>query len=166
VIAVGDIGIDSPYEFIHAGHREALQLALRPLGERIARRGWEAPVGMKWKWTTVIPLQPLSHLLVLVGGVVVEDHMDLEPGFDALLDGLHELEEFLVPVPRHALVEDLAGRHLEIREDGRRPMTLLVVCHRAGTATLEREPGLRAVSAWIWLFSSKEETTVLAGRFR
>ena len=51
---------------------------------------------------TLVPLQPGLHVGVLVGGVVVQDQMDLEVARDLGVDGLEERQELLVAV---------SGRH-------------------------------------------------------
>ena len=50
----------------------------------------EGPAGMV--------LQPLRDGLVLVGGVVVQDGVDLPPGRRRLVDLVEERDELLVPV--------------------------------------------------------------------
>src|SRR5439155_23693855 len=56
--------------------------------------------------------EPLLHLRVRVGAVVVEDQMDLAPARRRVADALEELQELAVPVarqtaPDHGAVEDV-----------------------------------------------------------
>jgi hypothetical protein len=44
---------------------------------------------------------------VLVGGVIVHDHVDLTVGRDHLVDGAQELQPFLIAVPVVAHGDDL-----------------------------------------------------------
>jgi len=59
--------------------------------------------------------------------------MDLESSRDLGVDGFEELQELLVPVSWQALADDLAGQHIERREQGRGPVALVVVGSSAMT---------------------------------
>ena len=61
--------------------------------------------------------QPGGHRGVLVGGVVVDHHVQLAPRV-GLGDLLEEPQELLVPVPVVAGVDHLAGGDLERGEQG------------------------------------------------
>ena len=58
----------------------------------------EQEVGTKWKVKRLVAAEPGAHLGMLVGGVVVEDHMDALAGRDIGLDGVEEADELLVAV--------------------------------------------------------------------
>ena len=45
-------------------------------------------------------LKPGLHLRRLVGGIVVQDHMDIAPRWHSLFDTAKEFEEFLGPISR------------------------------------------------------------------
>ena len=60
--------------------------------------------------------EPGLDLGMLVGGVVVEDDVDLEVGRHGLLDRAQEAKELLVPVPRAALRQDGAVEQVESSE--------------------------------------------------
>ena len=47
--------------------------------------------------------QPLLHLGMLMGAVVVDDEMDIEIGWHIGIDMLQELEKLLVAMPGFAL---------------------------------------------------------------
>src|SRR5437764_13167296 len=94
---------------------------------------------------TRMPREPLDHLRVLVGGVVVQDHVDQLAGWHLGFDGVEEAYEFLMPVALHAASDDTACQHVERGEQGCRAVALVVVGHGAATATLERQTGLGAV---------------------
>jgi len=53
-----------------------------------------------------------SHVGVLVGGVVVQDEMDLEILGDLAVEATQELQELLVTVPGQTLAH-LSGEHVE-----------------------------------------------------
>ena len=53
----------------------------------------------------LVPLHPSIDFGVLVGAVVVQDQMDLQPVGDLAVDGVEELDELGVAVPRQALAD-------------------------------------------------------------
>ena len=110
-----------------------------------------------------VPVEPLAHLGMLVGGVVVEDHVDDLSGGNLRLNGVEEADELLVPMALHVAADDLAVENVEGGEQRRCAMPFVVVGHRAGAALLHRQPGWVRSSAWIWLFSSTERTMAWAG---
>ena len=44
----------------------------------------------------LVPIEPLTHLRVLVSGVVVENHVDARAGGDPTLDRIQEANELLM----------------------------------------------------------------------
>jgi len=56
--------------------------------------------------------EPLDHLGMLVGGVVVQDHMDQFARGDLALNGIEETDELLVPVTLHATSDHAARRYV------------------------------------------------------
>ena len=57
--------------------------------------------------------QPLTHLGMFVGGVVVGDGMDELAGRHSRVDRVEEADELLMPVLLHATANDLAVQHVE-----------------------------------------------------
>jgi hypothetical protein len=57
--------------------------------------------------------QPSSDLGMLVGGVVIDDEMDVELGWHVGLDVTQEGEELLMAMARLALGDDRAVKHVE-----------------------------------------------------
>ena len=68
---------------------------------------------MKWKLTRGWRGQPVAHLGVLMGGVIIEDHVDRLVGRHLALDGIEKADEFLVPVALHAAADDFALEDIE-----------------------------------------------------
>jgi hypothetical protein len=64
------------------------------------------------------------------------------------------------------LADHLASDDIERGKKGGGTVPLVVVRHRAAAASLERQSRLGASSAWIWLFSSTENTTAWSGGSR
>jgi hypothetical protein len=80
-----------------------------------------------------------------VGGIIVDDEMQVEIGRRPFVDGLEEAEELAMPVARHACADDGAVEHVESREQGRGAVALVVMRHRPAAALLHRQPRLGAV---------------------
>ena len=99
-------------------------------------------VGVKWTWKRGFRGQPLVHLGVFVGGVVVHDQVDLGavagvgvgPG-----QVFQEAQELLVAVPVLADPGDLAGGDLERGEQGGGAVADVVVGALLGMAGLHRQ---------------------------
>ena len=145
-VPVVDVGRDRVGQLLHAVHGEPLELALRQLREEALDE--VEPRGRRGDEVELHPgvlLQPRLHPPVLVRRVVVEDDVKIELRIDPLLHLGHEAEELPVPVAGHALVDHLPGRHVQRREQGPRPVALVVVRHCAALALLPRKPRLRAV---------------------
>ena len=105
----------------------------------------EHEVGVKWKVEARMAVEPLTHLWMLVGGVVVEDHVDDLSGRHLRFDGVEEADELLVTMALHISADDLAVEHVERGEQCRCAMALVVMGHRASSALLHRQAGLGAV---------------------
>ena len=89
--------------------------------------------------------KPCPNLRVLVGGVVVQDHVDFLARRCVAVDGVEEADELLMPVALHVLPDDFTGQDVQRREQRGRPVPLVVVGHRCAAALLERQPRLGAV---------------------
>src|ERR1700722_16466236 len=63
--------------------------------------------------------QPSFDSRKFVGGIVVRDQMDLEPGRNVAVEMIKEGEEFLVAMARRALGDDRTVEHVKCREQGR-----------------------------------------------
>ena len=71
--------------------------------------------------------KPGPHLGMLVGGIVVDDEMDVEPGRHIGFNVTQEGEELLVTMAGSALSDDRTVEHVEGGEQRGRAMTLVVV---------------------------------------
>jgi len=52
-----------------------------------------------------VPFEPGADLGMLVGGVIVDDQMQLSAGRGLAVDLVEKADEFLMPMARHALAE-------------------------------------------------------------
>jgi hypothetical protein len=106
-----------------------------------------------------MPLDPGPDPGVLVGGVVVQEKVEVELRIGLLVDAANEAEELLVPLSREALVDDFPRGGIQNGEEGRGAVPLVV----EGQPLLSGRPGWVRSSAWIWLSSSKEKTIARSG---
>ena len=99
--------------------------------KRSTRLSQDAEVGVKWRWKRGCAAKPPSDLGGLVGGVVVEDQVQVEIGRRFLVDSLQKAQEFAMPMARHAVADDHAGEHVEGREQRGGAVAFVVVGHAA-----------------------------------
>ena len=119
VVGLVEEAVDGDLEVDNGAEDAAFQAPLRELREE-ALDGIEPGAGGRHEveGEALVAAEPGAHLGMLVGGVVVEDHMDALAGRDIGLDGVEEADELLVAVALHAAPDDLALEHVQ------RPMTL------------------------------------------
>jgi hypothetical protein len=105
----------------------------------------EQEVGVKLEGEAFVAREPLAHLGMFVGGIIVEDHMhDLSSGGLAR-DSVEKSNELLMPMTLHFAADHPAVEHVERGEQRRRSMPFIVVGHGPGRALFERQAGLRAI---------------------
>ena len=92
-----------------------------------------------------MPAEPGFHPRVRVGPVIVHDQMQIELGRRLGVDCLEEPDEFLVPMPRHAVADDFPIEHAQGRKQGGRAVAFVVVRHRSTAAFLQRKARLGAI---------------------
>ena len=92
-----------------------------------------------------VAAEPALDLLVLVGRVVIHDHMDLLVLRNHVIDGAQKLQPFLMAVPVIAHGDHFAFQGIERSEQSCRSVALVIVGHGAATAFLDRQAGLGAV---------------------
>ena len=71
--------------------------------------------------------EPLNDLGMFVGGIVVGDGMDDLSGRDGALDGIEELDEFLMGVGLHTAAEDGSVEDVEGGEQRGRAVALVIM---------------------------------------
>ena len=89
--------------------------------------------------------EPAPDLGRLVGGVVVEDQVQVEIGRCLLVDAFQKAQEFAMPMAGQAVADDHPGEHVERGEPGGGAVTFVVVGHGAGPTLLHRQSRLGAV---------------------
>src|SRR4029077_5039871 len=66
----------------------------------------------------LVALEPSLHRLGLVGGIVVDDQMQIEIGRGLPVDGFEEAQEFAMAMAGHALADDATVKHVEGGKQG------------------------------------------------
>src|ERR1700737_2164795 len=92
-----------------------------------------------------MPGQPLAHLRIVLGRIVVDDGGDHFSPRDLPLDRVEEADELLMAMALHVAADDGAVKDVEGCEQRGGAVTFVVVCHRSGTARLHRQTRLSAV---------------------
>ena len=108
-----------------------------------------------------VPVEPSRHLWMLVGSVVVEDHVHGLSSRHLRLNGIEEADELLVTMALHISANDLAFQYVEGCEQCRCAVALVVMGHCAGSAPLHRQARLGAVDGLdLRLFVDREDDGV------
>jgi hypothetical protein len=89
--------------------------------------------------------QPLPHLWMFVGRVIVDDDVDHFSRRDLRLDRTEEADELLMPMALHVAADDGAIEDVEGGEQRGGTLTLVDVRHRPGAARFHRQPRLGTV---------------------
>lgn len=76
----------------------------------------EAEVSLKRKWKRGCAFEPTLFGWCLMGGIVVNDQMEIEAGRGLIINQLEKAQELSVPMPRHIGADNLAVQHVERRE--------------------------------------------------
>jgi hypothetical protein len=79
-----------------------------------------------------------------MGGIVVNDRMEIEAGRVLMIDQLQKVRGSAVPMARHASADDTAARHVKRRKQDLGAVAV-VVDHGAGAGLLHRQAALGAV---------------------
>src|SRR3972149_12091778 len=119
-VLVGDLEIvpDRRFELAGAAVRAPANRALGEQSEPALDLVEPGGAGRREVQVVAGPLeQPTMDRGRLVGAVVVEDQMDVEIGRDIGVDRVEEGAELLGPVALVTLADDLAGRHVQGREE-------------------------------------------------
>ncbi len=125
---VSEVLVDLVHQFAHAPERTAPDGLLRDQGEPALDLVEPACVGRGvMKVEARMPRQPGFDPRMLVGGVVISDQMDREPGRKVAVEVIKKGAKFLVAMARLALRDDRAIKHVERREQRGRAMPIVVV---------------------------------------
>jgi len=159
IVSLRDEAVDGGLEFDNAPEDTALQSLLGQFGEEALDSVEPRARGRREvEGETRVPIEPLTHLRMLMGGVVVEDHVHELSGRHLGLDSIEEADELLVTMALHASANDLAFEHIESSKQRRCAVALVVMGHRAGPALLHWQAGLGAIEGLdLRLFVDRED---------
>ena len=156
VVEVGDAGERAVLEGFAGEDREPAFDEVRPAGA--GGREVEVPAALAGLG------EPFADGLGLVGGQVVQDDVDVEMARRSAVDVFEEREHVVSGVPFAGRGVHLAGGDVERGEqvDGA-VAAVVMVAARPG---LSGSDGWVRSNAWIWVFSSKLNTTARSGGSR
>src|SRR5664280_3677903 len=92
-----------------------------------------------------VAVQPRLHPRRLVGAVIVDDDVQIQPRRGLLIDGFQKADEFLMTMAGHTVADHLAVQNIEGGEQGGGVVTLVIVGEGAATARLHRQSRLGAI---------------------
>ena len=139
IIGLGDEAVNGCLEIDNGSEYPAFESALGEFGKETLD-GVEPRAG---GWREVedesrVAGEPLTHLRMLVGGVIVEDDVHDLSGRHLRRNSIQEADELLVTMALHATADDLAFEHVKSGEQRCCAVALVVVGHRSGAALLHR----------------------------
>ena len=165
LVVLGEIVVDDRLQFGNTLEDAATDGISGNFGEKAFHL--IEPRGRGWREVEVetgVPFQPPFDFRRLVGGVVIDNQVDIQAGKGLAVDPVQEANELLAPVALQTLPDDRAVEHVERREQGRRTVALVIMV--PARPFFMGKPGWLRSRAWIWLFSSTERTSALSGGFR
>src|SRR5690606_36458904 len=113
---------------------------------------------------TRVLLEPLLHLRVIMGGVVVEDQMEVPICRSLSVDELQELQPFLMAMTILALPDQGTIGHVQRRKERGSAMAHIVMGHSSGPSFLQGQSRLRAVEGLnLALLIAAEHDGVIGG---
>ncbi len=89
--------------------------------------------------------QPVLHGRRFVGGVIIEDQMQIEMGGRLSIDLFEESQELVCPMAWHTFADNRARCHIERGEERRGAVAFVIMGHGSGAALLQRQTGLGAI---------------------
>src|SRR5829696_8889784 len=92
-----------------------------------------------------VPREPSADLGMLVGGVVINNQVQVQVRRGSAIDLVEEADELLVPMSTHALADHSPIQHVERGEQVCRAVALIVVGHCLAAPTLHWQFGLSAI---------------------
>jgi len=92
-----------------------------------------------------IALLPRMDLRMLVGGIVITNDVDILFSRNVTGNVTQEIEPLLMPMPIHALADDLTARYVHGGKERCHTVALVVMSHGLTPTLLERKPRLSPV---------------------
>jgi len=143
-----DISEDAFSESFDAGKDAAPELILGQVAEESFNHVEPtAAGGREVKMNTLVGRRPALNRRVFVGGIVVDDKVELFVGGRLAIDHTQELQPFLMAMTLHASGEHTAVERVESGKQRGGSMPLVIVRHRMGTALFHGQAGLGTVKS-------------------
>ena len=143
LVRLAEEAVDGGFEFFVGPEDAALETLLGKFGQESldgiepggrGRGEVEDDAGMAF--------EPFHDLGVPVSGIIVDNGVDRLVLRNVGLDGVQEADELLMPVSLHAPPDDLAFENVEGGKQCGRAVAFIVVGHRPGAPSLQRQSGL------------------------
>ena len=112
----------------------------------------------------LVPIEPSSHIGMLVSGVVVEDHMHGFAGRHLRLDRVEEADKLLMTMALHIASDHGSVEHIEGGKQRCGAVALVVVGHRSSTSLLQRKTRLSAIEGLNLAFLIERQDNSVRGR--
>jgi len=142
-VVLQQVVVDRAFEIVDAGVAATSNALCRDLGEEALHEVHPGRAGgREMQLETGMLFQPGLHLGRLVGGVVVEDQVDVAGFFHGPVDAAQETQELLGTVTRHAFPDYEARLDVQRGEERGGAIALVVVGHRGRAPLLQRQPRL------------------------
>ena len=145
-VVLQQVVVDRALEVVDAGVASAADALCGDLGEEALDEVHPGRAcGREVQLETGVLFQPGPHLGRLVGGVVIENQVDVARFLHGPVDAAQETQELPGAVAWHAFPDDQARFDVQRGEERGGAMALVVMGHRRGAALLQGQPGLGAV---------------------
>ena len=143
-----DISENGFLESFDAGKDAAPELILGQVAEESF--GHVAPTaagGREVEMKAFVARRPAQNRRVFVGGIVVDDKVELFVGGRLAIDEAQELQPFLMAMTLHASGHHTAVEGVESGKQRGGSMPLVIMRHRMGTALFHGQTGLGTVKS-------------------
>ena len=145
-VVLEQVVVDCAFEIVDAGVAAAADALCRDLGEEALDEVQPGRAGgCEVQLEPGMLLQPGLHLGRLVGGVVVENQMDVARFLHGPVDPAEEGQELLGAVAWHAVADDQARLDVQRGEERGGAMALVIMGHRRRPSLLEGQARLRPI---------------------
>ena len=135
-------GNEIRYAFEHPASNPTLRQFSKPPLDHIQPRRAR---GREMEVHAGVALEPALHSRTFMRAVIVNDEVQIEFRRRGLINGLQKPDKLLAPVARQTLPDNRAIQHVEGGKEGRRPMPLIIMHHRAAPSPLQGQARLRTI---------------------
>ncbi len=143
-----DISEDACFESFDAGEDAPPELILGEVAEESFDHVEPAAAGgREVKMEALVARRPALDCRMFVGGIIVDDQVELFVGGRLAIDETQELQPFLMAMPLHAGGHHAAVQRVECGKQRGGAVSLVIVGHGLGTALLHGQAGLSTVKS-------------------